>query len=791
MRAPRLDSHEEHAPADPVLVKELFGLLIDATDDDASDSEKLRAAATKALADAPSHVRAAAQALLNAHSRATGHLLDDTAALRSSLPTPQIEGYEIRSEIGRGGFGIVYEAEQRQPVQRDVAVKVLRADVASDTTALRFRMEAAVLARLQHSGIASVFDAGFDSLGRAYLAVELIRGEPITAYCARHRPSVRERVHLMAAVCDAVHHAHQRAVLHRDIKPANILVQIIDGAPTPKVIDFGIAKLIDEGVTEQATLEGHRLGTPKYMSPELFEGSHPADVRADVYALGMVLCEVLSGGLPGDGATDSSTKTRRSTLRTGWKPSAISAQHAAPASCRPSELRGDLDRIVLKATSRDAAQRYNSAAALAEDLQRFLRGEPVRATPPRRLYLIRKFVGRHPVGVSGAAAAMVIVLVALVVAIQGQREAEAARRRAVDAAERAERVSEFILRDMVAATDPVLNFAIDREPTVADLLAEVETSVNEEQLNDHRMRFDLLAHAAIAHSQLRRRDDALRLARAALVVGRTLSPAPIERILELELTEIGADRNLSREDAAEARAALLAHATRDLGEAHPVTNRIALAASRDEKDEAKRLATLERLSQQKVDAEVRYFALEGLAGMLRRGGRFDEELAVRRATLEAARQTSSRFSTRQLGSRHQLAMTLAMVERFEEAQETLEPLLRFDDATMRTRHPGFVSSAFLAIKIHQELGQHDDAIVLATRIASDQKDAFGELSFEHLAALRILAQGLQLGGRHRDAVATFEAALALCEQLPGAHDELRADLNSGLANARAAGSDSP
>lgn len=786
-----MSSDTARESAHPAQVKELFGRLMDAADENASDAHVRKAEAAQALAAAAPEVRAAAESLIKAHSRATGRLLDDSAALTPTLPIPQIENYTIRGEIGRGGFGIVYEAEQLRPVQRDVAVKVLRADVASDSTALRFRTEAAVLARLQHPGIASVFDAGFDSIGRAYLAVELIRGEPITAYCARVRPSVRERVRLIAAVCDAVHHAHQRAVLHRDIKPANILVQDTDGMPTPKVIDFGIAKLIDENEAEQATLEGHRLGTPKYMGPELLDGSHPADIRADVFALGMVLCEALSGGLPDDGATDSSTRTRRPSLRTGWRPSAISASHDGPESCRPSELRGDLDRIVLKATARDPAQRYNSAAALAEDLQRYLRGEPVRATPPRRLYLMRKFIGRHPIGVSGASAAAAVVLAALVIAVQGQREAEAARGRAVEAAERAERVSEFILRDMVAATDPVLNFAIDREPTIADLLGQVEASVNQEQLNDPRMRFDLLAHAAIAHSQLRQRDDAWRTANAAIDVGRTLSPTPTARMLELELTAINADRTLSREEAAAARAALLAQATSELGDSHPVTIRLALAASRDEQDEDRRLSMLQRLSQQTVDAEVRYYALEGLASMLRRAGRLDEELAVRRATLEAAEQTSSPSSTRQFGSRHQLAMTLAMMGRIEEAQHTLKPLLRFDDTNIRTRHPGFVSSAFLAVKLHQEREQHDDAIQLAARIAADQREAFGELSFEHVAAVRILAQSLSLGGRAQEAITTYEDALDLCDQMPDSQDELRADLRSGLAAARAAASTSP
>ncbi|XOV76616.1 MAG: serine/threonine-protein kinase [Phycisphaerales bacterium] len=248
---------------------------------------------------------------------------------------------------------------------------------------------------MNHPGIARVLDAGLDAKSRPYLVMELVEGRPIAEACEAGGLTVRERVALMAQVCEAVHHAHQRAIIHRDLKPANMLVESADGESRARVIDFGIAKLLDREDGETMTLAGDRLGTPKYMSPEQLGGGDGADVRTDVYALGVVLCELLTGRVPpeneasasgsvsdhGSGSKRSGGSGRSGSFGQVTRPSALAGSDPKTAD-RAKLLKGDLDRIVLKAVARYPELRYPSALAMAQDLRRYLAGLPVHATPP-------------------------------------------------------------------------------------------------------------------------------------------------------------------------------------------------------------------------------------------------------------------------------------------------------------------------------------------------------------------------------------------------------------------------
>ncbi|MEX0876263.1 MAG: serine/threonine-protein kinase, partial [Phycisphaerales bacterium] len=452
----------EYKPlTDPAAVKELFGELMDAAD--AGD----HARRDQLIASAPPAVRQAALSLIDAHRNATGMLLEETLTGSSTgsgstthtdftpATPPQIDGYEIGNELGRGGFGIVYAAQQLTPVRRPVAGKVLRAEFATPHTAARFRAESGVLARMNHEGIARVLDAGLDRLGRAFVAMELIRGEPITDYAHRRELSVRQRVQLMEQVCDAVHHAHQRAVLHRDLKPANILVEEADSKPRPRVIDFGIAKLLNdraEDLDNYTTRDGQRMGTPRYMSPEQREGEREADIRVDIYALGALLCELLSGDVPHpqtrSGSQPGSRQPSRST-----RPSTIAAAGPPELAPRAKQIRGDLDRIVLKATATDIALRYNSAAIFAEDLRRFLDGRPITATAPGFWYITRKFATRHRLPVSLAAGFLLALVATLIIAITGWSEASKQRDTAMANADRAAFIGDFLFETLLLTTD--------------------------------------------------------------------------------------------------------------------------------------------------------------------------------------------------------------------------------------------------------------------------------------------------------------------------------------------------
>lgn len=311
--------------------------------------------------------------------------------------------------LGRGGMGEVWLAEQTHPVRRRVALKrILAQGLGSEEVLARFELERQALARLRHDGIAKVYDAGTAADGSPYFAMEHVDGQTLDRWCDDHRLDLFRRIELIAKVCDAIQHAHQNGVLHRDLKPTNVLVTEQDGQPVPKVIDFGLARALDDPLTERAyrTEAGQILGTPSYMSPEQANGSDEVDTRADVYALGVMLHEVLTSRHPLELETADGIFGMLRAI--GEKQPIRVSRHAARLEGRALEvralnkprhavlvLRGDLERILLAAQAKDPAERYASVGALAEDLRRFLRHEPIGLVPPSISYVAGKFLRRH------------------------------------------------------------------------------------------------------------------------------------------------------------------------------------------------------------------------------------------------------------------------------------------------------------------------------------------------------------------------------------------------------------
>jgi len=338
--------------------------------------------------------------------------------------------YRVLEEIGRGGMAVVYLAEQRQPVRRRVALKVVKVGMDTRELIRRFESERQVLALMSHANIADVYDAGSTENGRPYFAMEYVDGVPITEYCDKFRLGVRERLELFCAVCQGVQHAHQKGVIHRDLKPSNVLVRIEGESPVPKIIDFGVAKAIAKGFTEETlnTRFGHLIGTPAYMSPEQAQPTvHDIDTRADVYALGVLLYELLVGRLPfepvsGHNAVDEIRRlvAEMEPVRPSTRVAAAGADReeiAVSRSVEPSaltrRLRGDLDWIVLKALEKDRTRRYSSASELAQDIERHLVHEPVLASPPTASYRLRKFARRHRWGVAATAVLVVSMMLGI------------------------------------------------------------------------------------------------------------------------------------------------------------------------------------------------------------------------------------------------------------------------------------------------------------------------------------------------------------------------------------------
>src|SRR5215469_77035 len=370
--------------------------------------------------------------------------------------------YRILSRLGEGGMGQVWLAEQTAPLQRRVALKLIRVGMYDDSVLERFESERQSLASMSHPSIAKVFDAGTTPDGQPYFAMEYVPGLPITEYCDKKKLTIRERLDLFVQVCEGVQHAHQKAIMHRDLKPANILVIEVDGKPTPRIIDFGLAKAAGSmSEKNHLTQAGVFMGTPGYMSPEQANPElQDIDTRTDVYSLGVLLYELLTGFLPSDvqrGDQSLAQKLKRLREQDPPMPSTKVRSDRDRSSAKAEErgtdprqlvslLRGDLDWITMKALERDRARRYGTPSELATDIGHYLRHEPVTARPPSAAYQVGKYVRRHRFGV--AVAAVMVVLLAGFAVMQAIQLRRTTRER-----DRANRITDFMV-GMFKVSDP-------------------------------------------------------------------------------------------------------------------------------------------------------------------------------------------------------------------------------------------------------------------------------------------------------------------------------------------------
>ncbi|MCI0746538.1 MAG: serine/threonine protein kinase [Verrucomicrobia subdivision 3 bacterium] len=415
-------------------------------------------------------LRRRVEGLLAADASAGSFFADGASALNQSAldlataeqPGDRIGRYELQQKIGEGGCGVVFMAEQHEPIRRKVALKVIKLGMDTKSVIGRFEAERQALALMDHPNIAKVLDGGATDTGRPFFVMELVRGLRITEYCDEQKLSTHARLALFAQVCHAIQHAHQKGIIHRDIKPSNILVTTIDGAAIPKVIDFGIAKATNnQRLTDRTLFTAFEqfIGTPAYMSPEQAEMSGvDADTRADIYSLGVLLYELLTGCTPFDqkellaAGLDEMRRTireedpprpstRLSTMAADTLTTAARHRHSEPPKLI-HQVRGDLDWIVMKCLEKDRSRRYQTANGLATDLKRYLTNEPVSARPPSRAYQLQKLVRRNRV----AFAALAAVAAALVIGLSASawmffrektaRSREASMRQRAEEAER-------------------------------------------------------------------------------------------------------------------------------------------------------------------------------------------------------------------------------------------------------------------------------------------------------------------------------------------------------------------
>jgi serine/threonine protein kinase len=476
-------------------IKSIFGRALEL-----GDASRREAYLNEVCADAPA-VRHEVQELFAMHENADGFLRQPvvpgcytTASYEpvSEQPGTHVGPYKLLQQIGEGGMGVVFMAEQEQPVRRKVAIKIIKPGMDSNQVVARFEAERQALAMMDHSNIAKVFDAGTTDSGRPYFVMELVHGVPIVEFCDANRLTPQDRLELFIPVCQAIQHAHQKGIIHRDIKPSNVLVTMYDNKPVPKVIDFGVAKAVEQRLTEKTlfTQFGTVVGTFEYMSPEQAEmNAYGVDTRSDVYSLGVLLYELLTGTTPLDRDRlreaaygeivrwIKDEEPQRPSVR--LSSSGALAKVAAARKTEPRKLtgliRGDLDWIVMKALDKDRSRRYETVSALAEDLHRFLTEKPVEARPPSKLYRFRKLARRNKVALATSTIVAASLLLGTTISVWQAARANAQRDRAIAAEakanlekETAQAALNFFWQDLPSQASPFIGSS--RDLTVYELL---------------------------------------------------------------------------------------------------------------------------------------------------------------------------------------------------------------------------------------------------------------------------------------------------------------------------------
>jgi eukaryotic-like serine/threonine-protein kinase len=643
----------------------------------------------------------------------------------------RIGRYKLLQRIGEGGCGVVFLAEQGEPVRRQVALKVIKPGMDTKSVIARFEAERQALALMEHPNIAQVFDAGSTDSGRPYFVMELVRGIKITEYCDRQSLSTAERLDLFMQVCHAVQHAHQKGIIHRDIKPSNVLVTTTEeGKPLPKVIDFGIAKATTgQQLTDKTIFTALEMliGTPAYMSPEQAAMTNAdVDTRTDIYSLGVLLYELLTGTTPFN--TNELLKagldevrrvirnqepvrpsTRLSTMLEGDLRSVSHHRHSEPPKLI-REVRGDLDWIVMKALEKDPTRRYPTANGLAEDIHRYLANQGVLARPPSTLYKLRKLVARNKLLFAAIAAILVSLLVGLSIAIwslakerQARQDAEADKHRAEAAAAKSEQVTRF-LEDMLNSAGP--SVALGRDTTLLrEILDRTGKRLEDELNNQPEIEADLRSIMGNVYQDIDAYDQAADMHRKALELRRAFLPADSPEVIMTVAKLAGVMLHEGKVDEAEKLAQEALNLWKQRGELDGLNATVAFQSLAMVRWQQRKLAEAESLMRQVIATRRRLgdrnadvlVTLNYLGNILFSEDRSVEAEQVFREELDVARKLYDPEHPRVANALHNVGGALASQKRWSEAKEYLSQSLELKRKLLGENHAVFVSSlAFLA-----------------------------------------------------------------------------------------------
>ncbi|MGE0143338.1 MAG: tetratricopeptide repeat protein [Planctomycetota bacterium] len=708
-------------------------------------------------------LRARIDELLRADAAANEIFPDTTDSVRprrDAEPPTQIGPFRLLRKIGEGGFAEVWLAEQKAPVAREAAVKLLKPGMDSRRVVARFDAERDVLARLQHPGIAHVLDAGLTQTGHPWFAMEFVDGQPITRYCDEHSLPPEERIDLFLSVCAAVQHAHERGIIHRDLKPSNVLVTTVDGQPVAKVIDFGIAKAIqNDGVgATWMTEAGQLLGTPGYMSPEQLR-AEDVDTRSDVYALGVLLYELLVGVQPVDTSmvqragmvamirmlceSDIPRPSTKVFDKSAVTESMLERRRLDRDSLR-RRLRGDLDWIVARALDRERGRRYRSPIALAEDLSRHRRHLPVEAGPPSVRYRLGKWVQRNRAAAVALGAISLSLALGAVWLVRIARAERTLRIETESAAKTSRAVIEFLTRDVLSAADP--RQAERPDMTVRDALDRAADTV------DRRFEAEPASRAAV-HAALGNTFGSLGALERAL--------HHLERAAD-ESRRIHGDESLLTESA-----------RNDLAIVYRRMGRYA--------DAERILKAMLAVREQRLGSTHRETIATrlNLGSILAQAGRPAEaEPLIRSAVRDFGEVLGDDHGDTMLARQHHVSALLNL-DRKSEAEPLIARVLEHQIATRGADHPYTIAARSSLAKLREDLGNVDDAEAEYREVVASCERRVGDGHVDTHVARVNLGALLVRRGRYEAAESILRSARERLDTLlPSTHPNLAFAIHS-------------